>query len=101
MPQNADGQMIDPHVSVPIANAASALETIAPDPLDDPHVQHPVFQGFFAGPVAEAEAKRYPIPPASSIIAAFPSRIAPASLSFSITVAVISNVWLTSGFAPH
>jgi hypothetical protein len=58
MPQKADGQMIDPHVSVPIANAASPAATIAPDPEDDPQVQHEVSHGFFAAPCSEAEAKR-------------------------------------------
>ena len=55
-PQNADGQTIEPQVSVPMAKAASAAATIAPEPLDDPQVQQLVFQGFFAAPVAEAEA---------------------------------------------
>src|SRR5580704_13621981 len=58
IPQNPEGQMIEPHVSVPIANAAIAAETIAPDPLDEPQVQQPSFHGFLAGPVSDAEAKR-------------------------------------------
>ena len=57
-PQNADGQTIEPHVSVPMANAASPAATIAPEPLDDPQVQQFMFQGFFAAPVADAAAKR-------------------------------------------
>src|SRR5689334_6098559 len=86
-PQKADGHTIDPQVSVPIANPASPAATIAPDPLDDPQVQHPSFHGFLAGPVRDADAYRYPSPPASSIIAAFPNRTAPASCSLRITVA--------------
>jgi hypothetical protein len=57
-PQNADGQTIDPQVSVPIANAASPAATIAPDPDDDPQVQQFVFHGFFASPCSEADANR-------------------------------------------
>ena len=38
IPQNAEGQMIDPQVSVPMAKAASPAATIAPEPDDDPHV---------------------------------------------------------------
>ena len=58
IPQNAEGQMIDPQVSVPIAKAASPAATIAPDPDDDPHVQQDVSQGFFAAPCNDADAKR-------------------------------------------
>lgn len=38
--------MIEPQVSVPIAKAASAADAIAPDPLDEPHVQQPEFHGL-------------------------------------------------------
>jgi hypothetical protein len=48
--------MIEPQVSVPIAKAARAALEIAPDPLEDPQVQQVEFQGFFAGPLADAEA---------------------------------------------
>ncbi len=41
-----------------MANAAMPEATIAPEPLDDPHVQQFVFQGFLAAAVAEAAAKR-------------------------------------------
>src|SRR5689334_12495814 len=54
IPQYADGQMMDPHVSVPMANGASIAETIAPEPLDEPHVQHVSFHGFFAPPCSDA-----------------------------------------------
>src|SRR5579884_2826273 len=55
-PQNAEGQIIDPHVSVPMAKAASPAATIAPEPLEEPQVQQRWFQGFFVGPVREADA---------------------------------------------
>src|SRR3954466_2152793 len=101
MPVNDDGQTIDPQVSVPIAKAASPAETIAPDPDDEPQVQQPSFQGFFAAPLIEAEAKRYPMPPASSIMAALPRSTAPACSSLLITVASCSNFWFAYGRAPH
>jgi hypothetical protein len=53
-PQYAEGQTIEPHVSVPIAKAARPAATIAPEPLDDPHVQHVSFHGFFAPPLIDA-----------------------------------------------
>src|SRR6266550_4054676 len=87
LPQKLAGQRIEPQVSVPMANAARPAATIAPEPLELPHVQQVAFQGFFAGPVSDAEANRYPIPPASSIIADLPIRIAPARSSLSITAA--------------
>ena len=58
MPQKAEGQMIEPQVSVPMANAARPAATIAPEPDDDPHVQHFVSHGFFAAPCKEADAYR-------------------------------------------
>src|SRR5215467_9197849 len=91
-PQYAAGQTIDPQVSVPMANAASPAPTIAPEPEDEPHVQHFVSHGFFEAPCSEALANRYPIPPASSIIAALPSRTAPTRRKWSITVASYSNI---------
>src|SRR6266699_4040983 len=57
-PQNAEGQMMEPHVSVPIAKAARPAATIAPEPEDDPQVQQVVSQGFLASPCNDAEAKR-------------------------------------------
>ena len=50
--------MMEPHVSVPIANAARPAATIAPEPEDDPQVQHVVSQGFLASPCKDADAKR-------------------------------------------
>src|ERR1700688_2427316 len=86
-PQKPAGHKIDPQVSVPIVNAARPAAMIAPDPLELPHVQQVAFHGFLAAPVSDAEANRYPIPPASSIIADLPIRIAPARSSFSMTAA--------------
>src|SRR5271165_764092 len=57
-PQKAEGQTIEPQVSVPMAKAAMAEATIAPEPLDEPQVQQLVFQGFLAAPLADAAAKR-------------------------------------------
>src|SRR6267378_3862028 len=87
-PQWADGQMIEPHVSVPIANAARPAATMAPEPEDDPQVQQDVSQGFLVSPCRDADAKRYPIPPASSIMDALPIITAPTRFRCSITVAL-------------
>src|SRR5215510_5945589 len=65
IPVNVDGHTIEPQVSEPIAKAAMPEQTIAADPLDDPQVQQPSFHGLRAAPVCDAEAKRYPMPPAS------------------------------------
>jgi len=42
--------MIEPHVSVPIANAARPAATIAPEPEDEPQVQHVVSQDSWPHP---------------------------------------------------
>src|SRR5271170_2813219 len=88
IPHHDIGQIIEPRVSEPIAQGASAADTIAPEPLDDPHVQYFIFQGFLHGPVNDAFPAEYPNPPANSIIAAFPISTAPARFSRSITVAL-------------
>src|SRR5271170_4184019 len=88
IPHHDVGHIIEPRVSDPIAQGARAADTIAPEPLDDPHVQYFVFHGFLQAPVNEASPAEYPNPPASSIIAAFPISTAPARFSFSITVAL-------------
>src|SRR2546427_9339360 len=56
IPQNDEGQTIDPQVSEPTANGRSRADTAAPDPDDDPHVHRPVSQGLRAAPVREAPA---------------------------------------------
>ena len=45
---------MEPRVSLPIAQGAMPAETTAPEPLEDPHVQHSGFHGLRAGPVSEA-----------------------------------------------
>ncbi len=47
--------MMEPRVSEPIAQGARPAATIAPEPLEDPQVQHSVFQGLRAGPVSAAK----------------------------------------------
>src|SRR5215471_12426801 len=86
-PQNADGQRIEPQVSVPSANVASPAATAAPEPDDEPPVHRDGSQGLRPGPVAEAFANRYPRQPANSTIAVLPSSTAPCASSRSITVA--------------
>src|SRR5690348_7720474 len=54
MPHQLVGQMIEPRVSDPKAKAASAADTMAPEPLEEPQVQSLVFQGLRQGPVREA-----------------------------------------------
>src|SRR5579862_9810210 len=88
MPHHAPGQIVEPRVSDPIAHGASAAETTAPDPLEEPHVQSFMFQGLRAGPVNDALPSEYPRPPASSIIAALPIRTEPALLSRSMIPAL-------------
>ena len=78
---------IEPEVSEPIANGTSPAATAAPGPLDDPPLQNFVFHGASPGPVNDASALLYPMPPASSTIASFATRIAPASRNRSTTVA--------------
>ena len=63
----------------------------APGPEEEPPDQKSVFQGVRPGSVNEASALLYPMPPASSTIASFPMRTAPASRSFVTTVASSSN----------
>jgi hypothetical protein len=41
-----------------MAKPANPAAAIAPEPLDDPHVQHSVFHGLRVAPVMEADAKR-------------------------------------------
>src|SRR5271170_5094323 len=54
IPHHAPGQIVEPRVSEPSAHGASAAETTAPDPLDEPHVQYFMFHGFFDAPWSEA-----------------------------------------------
>src|SRR5580765_3234140 len=54
MPQNDDGQRIDPQVSDPMANGIIPEPTAAPAPDDEPQVQRAVSHGLRAAPVREA-----------------------------------------------
>ena len=56
IPQNADGQRIEPQVSVPSAKATSPAATAAPEPDEEPPVQRSVFHGLRPGPLADAPA---------------------------------------------
>src|SRR5438874_11296648 len=86
-PQNAAGVMIDPEVSDPSANPTSPAAVAAAEPLEEPPLQRERSHGFSPEPVRDADAYRYPPPPASSTIASFPMRIAPPLLSLSTTSA--------------
>ncbi len=55
IPHHVVGQMIEPRVSDPMAHGARPADTTAPEPLEEPHVQHSVFHGFRDGPVSEAK----------------------------------------------
>src|SRR6185437_1742061 len=54
MPHQVVGQMMEPRVSLPMAQGTIPAETTAPEPLEEPQVQHSGFQGLRAGPVREA-----------------------------------------------
>src|SRR5438067_10107037 len=53
-PQNAAGVPIDPEVSEPMAHGTRPAATAAPDPLDEPPDQRPVFHGLRPGPCNDA-----------------------------------------------
>src|SRR5438876_11085045 len=79
MPQKAAGVTMEPHVSVPSANAVNPAATAAAEPLDEPPAHRLVSHGLRVGPAAEALPLRYPVPPANSIMFSFPSSTTPAS----------------------
>ncbi len=58
MPQYADGVMIDPEVSEPIANVTRPAAVAAPGPLDDPPLQRERSHGVSQGQVKDAFAYR-------------------------------------------
>src|SRR4051812_10429207 len=76
-----------PQVSVPMAKGTSPAATAAPEPEELPPLHCDGFHGLRHGPVRLASARRYPIPPASSIMLSLATSTAPASLSFRMTVA--------------
>src|SRR5689334_25409669 len=101
MPQWLAGDRIEPQVSEPMANGTSPALTATPEPLDDPPLQLVRSQGLMPGPVKDARGWRYPMPPASSTMASFATRTAPASASLRTTVASYSNAWWRKGAAPQ
>src|SRR5215813_12534050 len=92
---------MEPQVSDPMAKGTSPLATAAPDPLEEPPLQASGAQGLMHGPVKDAVGCRYPMPPASSIMASLAQRTAPAASSFRITVASKSKCCSRYGAAPH
>ena len=93
--------MIEPQVSLPMANGTSPAPTADPGPLEEPPDQRPVSQGFSPAPVKLASDCLYPSPPAISTIASFAASTAPASLSLTITVASASMTRSFMGAAPQ
>src|SRR6476469_1089948 len=71
-PQRADGEMIDPHVSVPIVKPARPAAVAAPGPADDPLEPSARFQGFLVVPPNQTA------PHASSPMVSLATRTAPA-----------------------
>src|SRR5262249_32093907 len=84
-----------------MAKATTPAAPAAPGPLEEPPLQNEVFHGVSPGPVNDASAWLYPMPPASSTMASFAHSTAPASRSLRTTVASWSNLWLRYGSAPH
>src|SRR5262245_8209007 len=93
--------MIEPDVSEPIANGTSPAPTATPEPLDEPPLHDFSSHGLSPGPVNDAWACLYPMPPAISTIASLAASTAPASCSLRITVASSSNTCFRKGAAPH
>src|SRR3990172_9386161 len=92
---------MEPHASDPTANGTSPAATAAPEPLDDPPVQAFASHGLTQGPVNDAVGWRYPMPPASSIMASLATSTDPASSSLRITAASKSKRWFLNGAAPQ
>src|SRR5262245_43807386 len=90
-----------PQVSVPIANGTRPAATAEPEPDELPPLHCDGFHGFRPGPVRLALACRYPKPPATSTIASFATRTAPASRSLRMTVASWSMTRPLYGEQPH
>src|SRR5262245_57541380 len=70
-PRNPDGARMEPAVRDPMARGTRPAATAAPEPLDDPPHHDFLSHGFRPGPVNEALACLYPIPPAISTMASF------------------------------
>src|SRR5262245_57227015 len=87
--------MIDPRVSVPIANATSPADVADPGPADDPLELDSGDHGFRVDP------PNHTPPCASDPIESFATSTAPASRSRSTTVASTSATRFSYGFAPN
>src|SRR5262249_23225524 len=87
--------------SEPSAKGTSPAATAEADPLDEPPLHASSPHGERPGPVNDAWGCRYPAPPASSTMASFAKRTAPAASSRPLTVASKSNFWAGGGAAPH
>src|SRR5688500_17564206 len=81
IPTIADGQTIDPSVSVPIANAVRLAATAPADPELDPHGFRSSPYGFFACPPRPLHPldERVDLKFAPSLMLALPRSMAPAS----------------------
>src|SRR3954466_12721060 len=87
--------MIDPRVSVPIANATRPAAVAAPGPADDPLELLSGDHGL------RVEPPNHTPPCASAPIDSFAHSTAPASRSRSTIVASICATRFSYGFAPH
>ena len=85
-PLRVDGEMIEPRVSVPMANPTSPAAVAAPEPADDPLAPCSRFHGFRVRPPNQRS------PDARAPIDSLATRIAPASVSRVYTVASVSMV---------
>src|SRR5688500_2559478 len=94
-PFSADGETIDPRVSVPSENPTRPAAVAAPGPADDPLEPRSVFHGLRVRPPNQLS------PCASAPIESFATSTAPASRRRSTTVASRSMIWFSYGFAPH
>jgi len=84
MPLMAEGNRIDPPVSVPIAPKQARAATAAPDPPLEPAGKRSVFQGFRTAPWCGLSL----VPPqANSCMLSLPVKIAPARRNRLVTVA--------------
>ena len=87
--------MMEPRVSVPIANATSPAEVAAPGPADDPLELVSGDHGL------RVEPPNHTPPCASAPIDSFATSTPPASRSRSTIVASTSATRCSYGFAPH
>src|SRR5438045_2074071 len=94
-PHVDEGEMIEPRVSVPIANATRPADVAAPGPADDPLELLSGDHGLRVEPPNQTP------PCASAPIDSLPTSTPPASRSRSTIVASISGTRCSSGLAPR